>query len=89
MRLRQYRERRYGGGVYLREERSWFLSSATPVALEGVLRHANQGPWNPVWSANMPGTVEALRNHAKALRRRSPAPEAWRSPADAGKWLCG
>jgi hypothetical protein len=27
MGLQQHRERRYGGGVYLREERSWFLSS--------------------------------------------------------------
>lgn len=77
------------GGLELFERVVGWLDNATPMALEGVLRHANQGQWNPVWSANMPGTVEALRNHAKALRRRSPAPEAWRSPADAGKWLCG
>jgi hypothetical protein len=66
----------------------WLESTATPAALDGVLRHANQGRWNPVWSSGVPGTLEALRNHAKALRRRSPPPEGWKSPDDVGRWLC-
>jgi hypothetical protein len=66
----------------------WLESTATPAALEGVLRHANQGRWNPLWSAGLPGTLEALRNHGKALRRRAPPPEGWKSVEDAGRWLC-
>ncbi len=66
----------------------WIEATATPASLEGVLRHANQGRWNPVWSAGVPGTLEALRNHAKALRRRSPPPEGWKSADDVGRWLC-
>lgn len=65
----------------------WLEATATPVALEGVLRHANQGRWNPAWSSGLPGTLQALQNHARALRRRSPSPPAWKSVEDAGRWL--
>lgn len=66
----------------------WLEFTATPGALEGVLRHANQGRWNPAWSVGVNGTLEALRNHARALRRRSPPPAGWNSAEDAGRWLC-
>ena len=76
------------GGLELFQRINGWLEAATPAAIEGVLRHANFGRWNPVWSAGVPGTLEALRNQTKALRRRSPPPEGWRSLEDAGRWLC-
>lgn len=79
--------RRDGLELFLRVV-GW-LDTATPASIEGVLRHANHGHWNPVWSPDLPGTLEALRNHAKVLQRRFPAPEGWQSPTDAGVWLCG
>ena len=67
---------------------SWLRDAATPAALEGVLRHANQGAWNPAWSSRVPGNLQALKNHAIALGRRSPKPEDWSCTDDAGRWLC-
>jgi hypothetical protein len=68
---------------------AWFDERATPTAIEGVLRPAAFPSWNPEWSARLPGRLEALRNNARALRRRAPSPESWSSMEDAGRWLCG
>lgn len=67
---------------------SWLEVTAKPADIESVLRHANFGQWPAAWSAGVPGRLQALRNAATALRTRSPAPEAWRSPEDVGRWLC-
>lgn len=64
-----------------------WLESATQPALESVLRHANFNRWNPAWSAAIPGPLQALQNHARALKRRTPLPEAWKNNDDAGRWL--
>jgi hypothetical protein len=77
-----------GGLELFQRITGWLEVTATPAAIEGVLRHANFGRWNTAWSAGTPGTLEALRNHAKVLRKRSPPPEGWRSLEDAGRWLC-
>lgn len=65
----------------------WLIESATPAAVEGVLRPAAHPRWNPAWSSKLPGRLEALVNHARATKRRAPAPEEWRSPDDVGTWL--
>lgn len=65
----------------------WIEATATPGALEGVLRAANYSRWNPLWTSGVPGTLEALRNSARALRKRSPPVEGWRSADDVGRWL--
>ena len=66
----------------------WLEVTAKPADIESVLRAANFGQWPEAWSAGVPGRLEALRNAARALRGRSPAPETWRSPDDVGRWLC-
>lgn len=67
----------------------WLADRATPMAIEGVLRPAAYPRWNPVWSTRLPGRLEALQNHVRALRRRRPRPEDWTSNADVERWLCG
>lgn len=67
---------------------AWIESTATPASVEGVLRHANFGSWNPAWSPKARRTLEALRQQSVALRRRNPAPESWRSAGDVRLWLC-
>jgi hypothetical protein len=64
----------------------WLETSATPAAVESFLRHANAERWNPVWSARLAGSLIALENHARALRRRPP-PEGWKNTDDVGRWL--
>lgn len=68
---------------------AWFDERATPAAVEGVLRPVAFPRWNPAWSTRLPGRLEALRNHARALRRRSGAVEPWRSQEDVDRWLRG
>lgn len=67
----------------------WLDEKATPAVIEGVLRPAAFPRWNPDWSPRLPGRLEALRNNARALRRRGPAPDTWRSADDVGRWLRG
>lgn len=67
----------------------WLDERASPAAIESVLRPAASPRWNPDWSPRLPGRLEALRNHARALRRRGEAPDAWRSQDDVERWLCG
>lgn len=67
----------------------WIDEKATPAAIEGVLRPAAFPRWNPDWSSRLPGRLEALANHARALRRRGEAADAWRSQDDVERWLCG
>ena len=67
----------------------WLDEKATPAAIESVLRPAAFPRWNPDWSARLPGRLEALRNHARALRRRGEAADAWRTQDDVERWLCG
>lgn len=68
---------------------AWLDERATVGALEGVLRPAAFPRWNDAWSAALPGRLEALRNRARAQRRRSGGPESWTSTADAERWLRG
>jgi hypothetical protein len=65
----------------------WLLVSASPSVVEGVLRPAAHPRWNPAWSNKLPGQIEAVKNHARALGRRAPQPESWRSADDVGAWL--
>jgi hypothetical protein len=65
----------------------WLQTSATPAVLEGVLKPLARPAWNPLWSAKLPGQIEAIQNHARALSRRKPQPEIWQSAADVGLWL--
>jgi hypothetical protein len=67
---------------------AWIEITAKPADIESVLRASNSGQWPLAWSSGLPGRLEALRNAARALRMRSPAPEAWRSSDDVGRWLC-
>lgn len=67
----------------------WLDGRATPAAVESVLRPAAFPRWNPDWSLRLPGRLEAIRNHARALSRRAPLPDDWRSAADVGRWLAG
>ncbi len=77
-----------GGLELFRRVAAWLETTAKPADIEGVLRAANFAQWPVTWSAGVPGRLEALRNAARALRMRSPAPEAWRSPDEVGRWLC-
>lgn len=65
----------------------WLETSATPAVIEGVLKPAAHPRWNPAWSAKLPGQVQAIQNHARALLRRTPQPETWQSTEDVGRWL--
>lgn len=67
----------------------WLDEKATPAAIESVLRPAAFPRWNPDWSSRLSGRLEALRNHARALRRRSEAADAWRTQDDVEQWLRG
>ncbi len=67
----------------------WLEERATPAVIEGVLRPAASPQWHPIWSERLPGRLEALKNHARALRRRWDRIEEWQSPDDAGRWLTG
>jgi hypothetical protein len=67
----------------------WIEGKATPPALEAVLRPAAHPRWNPDWSSKLPGRLEALQNHARALQRRTAAPERWTSQVDVERWLRG
>jgi predicted nucleotidyltransferase len=67
----------------------WLAERATPGAIEGVLRPAAFPRWNEAWSPQLPGRLTAFQNHARALLRRSPAPETWQSAEDVGRWLSG
>lgn len=66
---------------------AWLDERATPAAVEGVLRPAASPRWDPAWSGRLSGRLEALRSHARALRRRTPAPDAWTCTDDVGRWL--
>lgn len=77
-----------GGLELFRRVTSWMEATAKPQDIESVLRAANYGVWPEAWSAGVPGRLEALRNASRALRTRAPAPEAWRSSEDVGRWLC-
>jgi hypothetical protein len=68
---------------------TWLDERATPAVLEGVLRPAAFPRWNDAWTMTLPGRLEALRNRARAQRRRRDGPETWRSIADADRWLRG
>ncbi len=68
---------------------TWLDERASAAAVESVLRPAAFPRWNPDWSARLPGRLEAIRNHARALRRRQPAPESWGAVEDVGQWLAG
>lgn len=65
----------------------WLIARATSTAVEGVLRPAAYPRWNPAWSSKLPGRLEALSNHARATKRRTPGPEDWRGVEDVGAWL--
>lgn len=65
----------------------WLEATAKPSDIEAVLRAANHGQWPPAWSAAVPGRLEALKNAARAIQRRAPAPESWRKTEDVGRWL--
>lgn len=67
----------------------WLDEKATPAAIESVLRPAAFPRWNPDWSSRLPGRVEALRNHARALRRRREVAGDWRNQDDVQQWLSG
>lgn len=68
---------------------TWIESKATPAALEGVLRPAAYPKWNPEWSKRLPGQLEALRNHARALLRRRNVQAGWQSQDDVARWFSG
>jgi len=65
----------------------WLASKASPAVVEGVLRGAALPGWNEAWSTPLPGQLEALKNGARALLRRTPAPETWTREEDVGRWL--
>ena len=67
----------------------WIEEKATPSAIEGVLRPDAFPRWNPQWSSSLPGGLEALKNHARALRRRGDPPSGWKSADDVERWLYG
>lgn len=67
----------------------WLDERATPAAIEGVLRPAAHPRWNPAWSPTLPGRLEALRNQARALRRRLKDAAQWRNADDVGRCLRG
>ena len=67
---------------------AWLDERANPAAVEGILRPAAHPRWNPAWSTGLPGSLEAIGNHARRLRRRSPGPEQWSCPDDVEAWLC-
>ena len=66
-----------------------WLEHVTAQAVEGVLRPAAFPRWDNAWSPGVAGRLEALRNHARALGRRQPQPDSWRSASDVGLWLLG
>ena len=65
----------------------WLAEKATPGVVEGVLRPAAFPRWNDDWSTKLPGRLEALQNNSRALLRRQPGPESWRSKEDVERWL--
>ncbi len=67
----------------------WLADKATPTAIESVLRPAAHPRWNPDWSSKLPGRLEAIQNHARALQRRTAVPERWTSQVDVERWLRG
>lgn len=64
----------------------WLADSATPQALEGVLRPRASPAWNAAWSERLPGRLQQLRDRARRLRDGY-APETWRTTADVAAWL--
>ncbi len=64
-----------------------WLSRAKPADVESVLRPAAHPEWNARWSAPLPGRLQAISNHARALGKRSPSPASWKSADDVGVWL--
>lgn len=67
---------------------AWF-ETTNPQAIESLLRPAAVPTWKPEWSKGLPGTLVALSNHARALKRRKPEPATWKRMADVEAWLCG
>lgn len=67
----------------------WLDTRASASAFESILRPVAQPRWNPDWSRAMPGRIEALRNHARALLARNDGPSQWRSVDDVERWLRG
>ena len=65
----------------------WLDEKATPEAVEAVLRPAVHPRWDPAWSPRLRGPIQAVGDQARALRRRDPQPETWRSADDVGRWL--
>jgi len=65
----------------------WLAETATPEAVESVLRPAASPSWRPEWSMRLPAQLEAIRNHARHLLRRPPQAETWRTRDDVGRWL--
>lgn len=74
--------------LFLRVVR-WLDASASVRAFESILRPVASPRWNPEWSRTMPGRIEALRNHARALLTRKDGPDQWRNVGDAERWLRG
>lgn len=66
----------------------WLDVKANPGAIEGILKPVAYPKWRPEWSQRLPGSLQALKNQARALKRRTPAPTDWRKTADVGCWLC-
>ena len=67
----------------------WLEGRATAQAVEGVLRPVAAPTWHPQWSLRLPGRLQAIQGHARALLRRHPDPEDWTSTEDVGRWLVG
>ncbi len=65
----------------------WLAERATPEALEGVLRPAASPVWKEEWSRQLPGRIEALKNHARSLLKRAGKRDSWKSVSDVGDWL--
>jgi hypothetical protein len=66
---------------------AWLSESATPAAVEGVLRPHAAPSWNPNWSKRLPGRLQALGDKARGQLVRSPAPATWSSAEQAAQWL--
>lgn len=66
----------------------WLDESASPEAVESVLRPRAAPRWNPAWSNTLPGRLEQLRGQARGLRRRRGV-KPWQSTDDVAVWLTG
>ncbi len=66
---------------------NWFIEKATPEAILSALKSKAQPTWQEQWTKKLPGNLEAIKNQAKALKKRRPS--SFQTTKEVEQWLSG